>query len=92
MVRPIGRFTGPPPRLGSSLLQVANEPLRRERSDFFQCAWFFKQMRCSRNDRQFFFALELATGFFIELDDTKIVTAYDENCRSVDLCKLVVSG
>jgi len=73
-------------------LQVANEPLRRKRCDFFQCALFFKQMRCTRNDRQFLFALELAIGFFIELDDAKIVTANDEKRRSDDLWKLVISG
>ena len=77
-------FTIPEP----SLRQMTHEPARGERSDALQCARLFEQVRNSRNDRQFFFALELTTGFLIELADVEI-GGHPQRRRRADL---IVTG
>ncbi len=57
---------------------MMHEPARGERSDAFQCAWFFEQMRCSWNNRDFLLAPELPMSLLIELDDVEIGAADDE--------------
>src|SRR6266404_308205 len=61
------------------------EPFGRQVGDLLERAWFLKQMRCARDDFQFFLATQLCERLFIHLDHSVIQSAHNQQrwCRDL---------
>ena len=52
-----------------SRFQVFTEPRSGKGGYFFQCAWFFEQMRCTRHDLEFLLAAQPLVRLLVPLED-----------------------